>query len=349
MKDNKPKHGSQNKFEKYFAHKMSNDAVFKKKIENLIPEWFVKPVDVSKVHLLGQAKAGLPRPNTHTTAEGGRLTSYTSVKSSTYDSNFTKQIKELAPHWFVNTASENKKLLTEMVKKGVKRPVGKLGRLLTTYTCSSHGSFDKSFNDWIRDMRPEWFDTKNLNKSEIIRLAKTGEPFPHNLKHPLGKVYANYICETARTFDSEFKNTLKKIRPDWFEDKVSKNKEVIQNIAKQEGKKPQQGTVIGDALARYVAKKSKRYDSVFAEELKKLRPDWFNTETRRVHRLRHSLAQGLSKKTELKKCASLGESKPNWQSPLGRSLSVFTNITHRYYDPVFTNQIKQLAPHWFKQ
>jgi hypothetical protein len=79
------------------------------------------------------------------------LQNYTRPRSSSYDPEFDKQIKELAPHWF--TTVENKKKLIEMAKRGEPRPMckSKLKTELTKFLG------DSEFNKQIRKLAPHWF------------------------------------------------------------------------------------------------------------------------------------------------------------------------------------------------
>lgn len=90
---------------KYKKHKLSPEQI--KKIEQ-IPDWaweFVNTADENKKKLLRMARDRNPRPNSMKTKLGQALGSYTGKGySSSYDPEFDKQIRVLAPHWFRTVA-----------------------------------------------------------------------------------------------------------------------------------------------------------------------------------------------------------------------------------------------------
>jgi len=74
--------------------------------------------------------------------------------------------------------------------------------------------------------------------------------------------------------------------------------------------------------------------------LKTLAPHWFIT--------RSGIASG--NKQQLLLMAKNKQPRPNSKTnTLGRALVNYTNNTGRCYDPIFTNKIKKVAPHWFKK
>ena len=94
---------------------------------------------------------------------------------------------------------------------------------------------------------------------------------------------------------------------------------------------------LGTPLFSYTNPKS-CYDPVFDQEIRALRPDWFVLQSEKAD----------LKKAELKAIAMRGEPRPNQKkNPLGAVLCRYTNPKSGCYDPVFDQEIRALAPHWF--
>jgi hypothetical protein len=140
-----------------YIHKTSKsyDPKFNKKIRKLRPDWFVNTAVENRKQLIEMAKRGEPRPAQRSPL-GGPLCEYTNKKKKgSYNSEFDKEIRKLRPDWFVNIATENKKKLIAMAKRGEPRPIKRkhpLGACLSNYL-----SYDSGFNKEIRKLRPDWF------------------------------------------------------------------------------------------------------------------------------------------------------------------------------------------------
>jgi hypothetical protein len=178
-----------------------------------------------------------------------------------------------------NKSIENKRVLLEMAKRGEGKPnkKHKLGAALSSYIMKSQGSYDSEFTDKLKELRPDWFeDTAKTNKDLIIEMARNGESKPHWKKHKLGGVFSSYISESNSSFDLEFTNVIKELRPDWFEDTSKTNKDLIIEMAKRgEGRPNQKKHKLGAALSNYNNEKGGSFDSEFTDKLKELVPDWF--------------------------------------------------------------------------
>ena len=75
------------------------DAVFDAKIRKLAPSWFVKTKD-KKAVLLRMAEREENRPINRKHPLGRALCSYTLISEGSYDPEFSRKIRQLAPHWF---------------------------------------------------------------------------------------------------------------------------------------------------------------------------------------------------------------------------------------------------------
>ena len=320
-------------------HHKSYDSNFEKQIRISGPHWFVNTASENKRQLLAMAKRGEPRPIQKKHPLGAVLCNYTSSKSECYDAVFDKQIRKLAPHWFVDTASENKRQLLAMVKRGEPRPIqrkGSLGHVLYGYTSAKSESYDAEFDKEIRKLAPHWFvDTKAENKRQLLAMAKRGEPRPIYKKHPLGSVLFSYTNRNQYGYDAEFDREIRKLAPHWFVDTKAENKRQLLEMAKRGEPRPcKRKNPLGANLSNYTSIKNKCYDAEFDREIRKLAPHWF-VDTK------------AKKKKLLLQMARKGDAKPNKLHPLRNMLSCYTNPKNKCYDLSFDKQIRKLAPHWF--
>lgn len=140
------------------------DCNFEKEAKKLKPLWFTnksKEILQKKEQLLEMAKKGEPRPQQGKHTLGYCLTGYTNRKNKgTYDEEFDKKIKELAPFWFNETKHiKNKEQLLEIAKNNGKRPYREslLGDKLGEYVNKNHKNYDIEFEKEIKKLRPDWF------------------------------------------------------------------------------------------------------------------------------------------------------------------------------------------------
>jgi hypothetical protein len=103
---------------------------------------------------------------------------------------------------------------------------------------------------------------------------------------------------------------------------------------------------LADLFRLYLKKGSKVYDPVFAEEVRRVRPDWLGTQR----------SAKKEAKTKLLEWATQGRQKPSRDSkdPLERRLqgvfrrSVYNTKWHEgEYDESFKKQLRRLRPDWF--
>lgn len=121
-----------------------------------------------KEKLLKIAAQGKPRPNSKKHPLGMSLNKYICKSGTCYDAEFDQQIRKLAPHWFVNTAEENKKQLIEMAKSIPNQPrpkykETKLGTVLKFYTTPTASSYDPEFTKKVKKLAPCWFKRSTKN------------------------------------------------------------------------------------------------------------------------------------------------------------------------------------------
>jgi hypothetical protein len=252
------------------------DLEFDRQIRDLRENWFIDVVAENKKLLLEMAKRGESRPSQKVKL-GRTLCNYTNPKNGCYDPEFDKQIRKLAPHWFVDTAEENKRLLLEMAKRGEPRPSkrgNKLGEALVSYTNIKQKCYDPEFDKQIRKLASHWFvDTAEENKKLLLEMARRGDPRP-NAKTKLGQALINYT--NNRSYDPEFDKQIRKLAPHWFVDTAEENKKLLLEMARRGEPRPKQReSKIGLALCNYTNPKTGSYDPEFDKQIRKLAPHWF--------------------------------------------------------------------------
>ena len=179
--------------------------------------------DIKKAQLLEMARNGEKRP-TEKHQLGPALCSYT-LKGKTFDPDFTKQIKAIAPNWFVsrsNIANTKKAQLLEIARNGDKRPSRKtpLGIAIRNYMRKG-GNFDEDFTKQIKEIAPHWFEnTANTKKAQLLEMARNGDKKPHRETVP-GTALHSYTTKGRDTFDEDFTKQIKEIAPHWFNSKKS--------------------------------------------------------------------------------------------------------------------------------
>lgn len=144
----------------------SYDETFTFELKKANQEWVLRQDDISsqkKLQLLQMAENGEPRPNKKTHPLGTALGTYTNKSQVGFDPAFNKQIRKLAPQWFISRseiANGKKQQLLEMARSGQPRPHyynHPLGKVLCEYTSPLKSSHDKQFTKKIRQLRPDWF------------------------------------------------------------------------------------------------------------------------------------------------------------------------------------------------
>jgi len=217
----------------------------------------------------------------------------------------------------------------------------RLGSALSHYTNKSQCTYDSVFDKKIRELRPGWFEnTADINKKKLLKLAKSSTKRP--LNGGLDNALIRYTYESQAVYDLVFAEKIRKLRPDWFENTADINKKKLLELAKSGAKRPSSRAKdmrerkLGQALCYYT-------DSVFAEKIRKLRPDWFeNTADKRKEKLLE-IATIPGSKRPSKNSRDMRERK------FGNSLSSYTNGSSDCYDPIFDKEIRKLRPDWFRR
>jgi hypothetical protein len=262
----------------------SYDHVFTKNTKKIAPHWFDK-VAKKKTLLLDMAKKGRPKPH-HKTKLGQTLGNYLKKSSQSYDPVFAKEIRRLAPSWFVTRsdfANEKKKQLIEMARKKLASPrrTTKLGKALYKYTTKESGSYDPAFDKKVRRLAPNWFVTRfdvvNHKKRLLIDMARRELPMPSR-KTKIGKALYKYTLKSSESYDPVFAKEIRRLAPNWLAtryDIVNENKKLLLEMARKKQTRPNRKTKFGAALINYSCLGSVSYDPVFAKQIRKLAPHWF--------------------------------------------------------------------------
>lgn len=180
--------------------------------------------------------------------------------------------------------------------------------------------------------------SSEINKQKLIEMGKRGEARPQPNKHPLGIVLKNYIRKGYSGYDPIFDKKIRKVATHWFIDRAETNKEKLLEMATRGEPKPKSlKHPLGDNFNSYIRKGSGAYDPVFDKKIRKIAPHWF-------------VKQAEINKQKLLEMARKGEPKPiQTKHPLGDNFKSYIGRHSSAYDPVFTQKISKLAPHWFKK
>jgi hypothetical protein len=191
-------------------------------------------------------------------------------------------------------------------------------------------------------VRDFWLETDrqiDINKKQLIEMAKNGEDKPIQKKHPLGFAFSSYVSKSHKCYDVIFIQQIKKYAPHWIVRSSQNKKEKLLKLAAQGKSRPNsKKEVIGRNLTNYTSTLSSVYDPIFTQKIKSIAPHWFTNRTDIANQKKKTLIQ----------IAKNGEKRPNSRKhPLGNNLHRYTKQSSKYYDPIFTNKIKSIAPHWF--
>jgi hypothetical protein len=287
------------------------------------------------------------------------LRRYTTPGSGSYDESFATEIFAIQPQWKPNTNSkidinESKRKLLEMAKNGEKRPSISsknvdercLAGILYRHTAPNK-NYDAEFAAEIFALQPRWRSCRTIrnvqeNMRMIMKIARSGGEDPKKSKDVdikrLGAALRNY-----EKHHPEFTRKIRELRPDWYvyEDPTIPKKQKLLEMARSGKRKPR----IWEAsekryaaeLSRYTYKQCLSYDLKFDIEIRKIRPDWFDT-----------LTVAEAKRQELLKMARDGDDRPNAGSKnlhirrLGEALKAYVSRNHE-----FAVEIRRLRPDWF--
>ena len=238
---------------------------------------------IRKQQLIQIAKNGENRPNSRKHPLGIHLCQYTNQSGKCYDPVFTKKIKSIAPHWFINATTIKKQQLIQLAKSKQPRPIKSkhpLGVALSSYTRTSHKSYDPKFTKQIKSLAPHWFiKSSTIKKQQLIQLAKSKQPRPHVKNHPLGHAFNSYISKLNSSYDPVFTQKMKSLTPHWFvsqSDIANQKKQQIIHMARTKQNRPNKSKhPLGRVFSNYTRTNGDCYDPIFTKKIKSIAPHWF--------------------------------------------------------------------------
>ena len=254
------------------------------------------------------------------------------------DSALKEELAEIRPDWFKKgrQGRQNKDILLKMAKDGKPKPARKtdknLREALNRFTnphCEYH---DPEFTKEIKSIRPDWF--KKTNREILLQMAKDGKPKPIGTN--LWKSLTSFMNPNCLSYDPIFTKDIKNINPEWF--KKESHKETLMQMAKEGKPRPTNKTNknLYQLLMNYTNPNDKYYDPTFAEEIEKIRPEWLKRKSNRKILLR---------------MAKEGKQKPTNKTNknLYLSLMSYINPNRLSYDPIFTDEMKNINPGWLER
>jgi len=300
-------------------------------LRELLDAWRTHEAPENKRKLLAMP-VGSPKPKPSDKLYNC-LNMYIRPACNSYDPVFTRDIEAKQPHWFVNSADENKKELLS-VPVGSSKPKGTLYKCMTSYLDKNQRSYDPDFAKSIKKRQPTWFINKvELNKQEIMDLP-VGCPRP-SCRGRIGGNLVRYITKNSYSYDAEFESKIKGRQPSWFEDRVVSIKRTLLSL--------ELGVPIPEEYKRkvghYTTKGDKCYDEEFDNEIRKGQPGWFCG----IH------DSSDKKKSELKKMeywSARPSRNKGEDTELGVALCGYTTNSD-CYDEGFDREIRRTHPWWF--
>lgn len=253
-----------------------------------------------------------------------------------------------------NPIKQMKKKLLSLAKQKKLRPHNsrtKLGRILCRLTGKFSASYDKEFDEKIRELAPSWFYNKEKKKAILIDLAKSKKPRPLKKESMLYNALRNYTNIKSQAYDEEFNQKIRSLVPEWFMshsdrkiyfDKIRSERKIkILELAKTQSENPANfEKKLAVSLFYFTVKSSKYFDPDFSKLIRSLRPDWFTRKQTRA---------AAENKKKLILLAESGEDRPTYAYDLGRFLVYYTNKSTNSYDEDFNSKIRELRPDWFCQ
>lgn len=180
-------------------------------------------------------------------------------------------------------------------------------------------------------------------KNQLLEMARNNEPRPSR-KSQLGMKLGNYINKTGGSYDPDFAQKIRELRPDWFNyaSKVGEKKQKLLEIAAIENSPRPKGE-LKNSLSSYTVRGGS-YDAEFDEKIRAMRPDWF------VEGAKKNPPHVIERKKLLLEMARNND-RPitidNRRHPLSMSLYNYTHKKGNAYDPQFDAEIRAIRPEWF--
>lgn len=113
-------------------------------------------------------------------------------------------------------------------------------------------------------------------KRDLLEMAKAGLLRPIKRKDMLGRALSRYTCKKSNAYDPVFDKEIRGMAPlSWFSEKSYTSKQLLLEMAKCDSPRPHRFTQLGRALVRFTHRTANSYDSVFANKIKRIAPNWF--------------------------------------------------------------------------
>jgi len=196
--------------------------------------------------------------------------------------------------------------------------------------------------DTFKKFRDSFESSSALKKERLLKMARNGDDRPSGRKHELGAALGRYTNPRTASYDKEFDDEIRRLRPDWFVNQNElaneKKKSLLEMARNNEDRPSGRKHELGTALQRYTNPDHDCYDKEFDDEIRRLRPDWFVNQSELAN----------EKKKSLLEMARRGDGRPNSKThELGESLKSYTNPDSGCYDKEFDDEIRRLVPDWF--
>jgi len=221
---------------KYGRYGKDENGILTNVIIQMKPPVRMKPIvpscEEKKNKILKIAESGGNKPSDHSKnleerRLGYSLRSYIG-KTESYDEIFNTKIRQLRPDWFMNkpNSKEKKDKLFELAISQCAKPNDKQLQLaLRNYLNANLKTYDKFFDDKIRQLRPDWFLNKPNSKEKkdiLLKIAINGGKRPRKrskdkIELQLATALGHYINKNSSAYDYDFLCEIKSIRPDWFQ------------------------------------------------------------------------------------------------------------------------------------
>jgi superfamily II DNA or RNA helicase len=265
----------------------SYDDEFNTLIRKIAPSWFVDKTKENKENLIRLAREGASRPSSGKGQKlGVALIFYTNKSGGgSYDADFSRRIRKIAPKWFMKRSQVNKIELIRMAKDGEKKPIclgrGSLGVQLSDYTKEGSSTYDSTFSRRIRKIAPEWFRDKTKEiKERIMELASKNRRKP-SARTRIGERTNAYVSERSKQYDPIFAGILRGIAPHWFKETTEEKKVCILRMARAGEKRPnilskdKHERSLCASLLKSTHRKGRYYHESFDKEIRSVAPHWF--------------------------------------------------------------------------
>lgn len=111
-------------------------------------------------------------------------------------------------------------------------------------------------------------------------------------------------------------------------------KNVLIDMAISGNRKPDNKTLLFNALRNYTNKASIAYDEQFAKKIKEIRPDWFSKSGEQI-------------KEQVINYIKNNQKRPQCNSIVSKKIREYINPNHKNYDPQINVLIRTLRNDWF--